>query len=414
MITAALLVDACGARRADAERAAPHLADACRDWEIVTPNQIAAFLGQLVVESGAFRHSVELWGPTPAQGSYEGRADLGNNEPGDGFRYRGRGWLQVTGRANYWRLTARVRVRFGHGPDFEQYPDMLAEPNWSAQSAAEWWDRHGCNRLADAWEIPRLSRLVNRGNADAAAPANHEAQRIAATEKVRAALTLRFPPLDPLPAQTPDPVPEPTLVQLGPESSEPPDQPAGVTEEWPRTIMAPFLAAALPALIEMIPRLGRVFGSGSAVAERNVKAAEVVAPVVQKATAQPTIQGAVEAMRADPAVLQTAVQAVESRWLDITESGGGGIEGARRADAAGRAAGDLLHSASFWVALLLLPLVYILVLSLVGLIGSATWSDDVRAGLAGSLISAIVGGLVGYYYGQTTSRNRAAGSSNPG
>lgn len=43
-----------------------------------------------------------------------------------------------------------------------------------------------------------------------------------------------------------------------------------------------------------------------------------------------------------------------------------------------------------------------------GLVGTATWSDDVRAGLAGSLISAIVGGLVGYYYGQTTTRNRSA------
>ena len=72
-----------------------------------------------------------------------------------------------------------------------------------------------------------------------------------------------------------------------------------------------------------------------------------------------------------------------------------------------RAAGDLLHSASFWIALTLLPLVYLLVLSLIGVVGSATWSDDVRAGLAGSLISAVIGGLVGYYYGQTTSRNRA-------
>ena len=50
----------------------------------------------------------------------------------------------------------------------------------------------------------------------------------------------------------------------------------------------------------------------------------------------------------------------------------------------------------------------LLVLSLIGLIGTATWSDDVRAGLSGSLISAIVGGLVGYYFGQTTTRNRSA------
>jgi uncharacterized membrane protein YsdA (DUF1294 family) len=65
-------------------------------------------------------------------------------------------------------------------------------------------------------------------------------------------------------------------------------------------------------------------------------------------------------------------------------------------------------SPSFWVGLVLIPLVYLLVLSLIGMIGSATWSDDVRAGLAGSLISAIIGGLVGYYFGQTTTRNRSA------
>ena len=60
------------------------------------------------------------------------------------------------------------------------------------------------------------------------------------------------------------------------------------------------------------------------------------------------------------------------------------------------------------VLLLLVGVLFAPVLSLIGMIGSATWSDDVRAGLAGSLISAIIGGLVGYYFGQTTTRNRSA------
>lgn len=170
--------------------------------------------------------------------------------------------------------------------------------------------------------------------------------------------------------------------------------------------MAPFLLAALPALVEAIPKLGKLFGSGSEVSERNVKAAELVAQTVKDAVGAKTEQEAVQILQSDPVAVQTATKAVDAIWFELTEAGGGGVDGARKADAAQRAAGDLLHSASFWVALMLLPLVYLLVASLIGLIGTATWSDDVRAGLAGSLISAVVGGLVGYYFGQTTSRNR--------
>ena len=113
-------------------------------------------------------------------------------------------------------------------------------------------------------------------------------------------------------------------------------------------------------------------------------------------------------MQSDPAVAAVAAKAVEDVWWQITEGGGGGIEGAQQADLAQQSSGDIRKSASFWIALLLLPMPYMLVASLIGLIGTATWSDDVRAGLAGSLISAVIGGLVGYYYGQTTTRNRTA------
>lgn len=169
-----------------------------------------------------------------------------------------------------------------------------------------------------------------------------------------------------------------------------------------------FLLAALPSIIEAIPKLGRVFGSGSVVAERNLKAAELVASTVVSAVGASNEQDAVAKLKTDPAAVQVATRAVDAIWFELTEAGGGGIEGARRADAQARQGGDLMHSASFWIALTLLPLVYLLVLSLIGLVGTATWSDDVRAGLAGSLISAVIGGLVGYYYGQTTSRNRTA------
>ena len=205
----------------------------------------------------------------------------------------------------------------------------------------------------------------------------------------------------------------------------PPSMPAGEAPDWPPpappptpqepSAMAPILAGigksivvnALPSIVQAIPRLGSIFGPGSSeVAQRNVKALEVVADTISQAVGAANAQQAVEALQ-DPAKAAAARAAVDQRWAeigDLVEAGGGGIDGARKGDAATRAAGDFLRSPSFWVAVLLLPLVYLLVLSLIGLVGSATWSDDVRAGLAGSLISAVVGGLVGYYYGQTTNR----------
>jgi uncharacterized membrane protein YeaQ/YmgE (transglycosylase-associated protein family) len=116
-------------------------------------------------------------------------------------------------------------------------------------------------------------------------------------------------------------------------------------------------------------------------------------------------------LKADPAAVQAASAAIEARWFDLVESGGGGIDGARKADLAivGQEGPwwQFLRSPSFWALMLLVPLVYMLVGSLIGLWGAATWSDDVRAGLAGSIVSSIIGGAVGYYWGQTTSRNRS-------
>jgi muramidase (phage lysozyme) len=167
-----------------------------------------------------------------------------------------------------------------------------------------------------------------------------------------------------------------------------------------------FIAAALPAIISSIPALTKLFGSGSEVSERNSKAAELAVQIVQQAVGAPNAQGAAEALASDPAAVQAATAAISERWYELTEAGGGGIEGARKADAAIVAAGGrVLDSPSFVVACLLLPLVYLIVGNVAGLYG-AEWSPDARAGLAGSVAGGIVMGLIGYYYGQTTSRNR--------
>jgi muramidase (phage lysozyme) len=169
--------------------------------------------------------------------------------------------------------------------------------------------------------------------------------------------------------------------------------------------LAPIMAAVLPSIVEAIPKLGRLFGSGSAVAERNVKAAELAVSIVQDATGAVNAQEAAEKVKADPSALHAAVAAVEQRWYELAEAGGGGIEGARKADAEARKSGDIPHSPSFWITLALLPLVYLVVGSVVGLWGDS-WPSDVRAAIATAIVSLIVGGAAGYYWGQTTSRNR--------
>lgn len=174
--------------------------------------------------------------------------------------------------------------------------------------------------------------------------------------------------------------------------------------------ITPFIAAALPSIIEAIPKLGRVFGSGSQVAERNIKAAELVAETVKAATGAATEQEAVTKLRTDPQALQAAQQAVEARWFEISEAGGGGIDGARKADAAARASGDILHSPSFWFTVFVIPLLYMIVGSVVGLWGKE-WPAEVRSAIATAVVSLIAGGAAGYYWGTATTRNRTAGAT---
>ncbi|MBA4344386.1 MAG: hypothetical protein C0423_19780 [Methylibium sp.] len=90
-----------------------------------------------------------------------------------------------------------------------------------------------------------------------------------------------------------------------------------------------FAAAALPLLAEAIPVIGKLFGSGSEVSERNVKAAELAINVVTQAVGAKNAQEAAEIVKADPTMAQAAGKAVEERWFELQEAGGGGIEGAR-------------------------------------------------------------------------------------
>jgi putative chitinase len=186
-ITADLLVRALRCTRGSALTWAKPLADACALYEITTPARIAAFLAQIGHESQGLTRSVEnlnyrpegllrTW-PTrfdevsakamaqqPALiGNHVYGGRMGNKEPGDGYRYRGRGLVQVTGRANYEGVRDLLKSRLAGVPDFVALPEVLAEPKWAALSAAAYWSDHGLNELADKGDFTGITRRINGG-----------------------------------------------------------------------------------------------------------------------------------------------------------------------------------------------------------------------------------------------------------
>lgn len=117
----------------------------------------SAFLSQILVESGCFKWVREIWGPTAAQSGYEGRADLGNTQPGDGFKYRGRGLIQVTGRSNYASCAQAL------GINCIDYPELLELPQYAVASAVWYWTSNNINAIADTDNIEKVTKAVNGG-----------------------------------------------------------------------------------------------------------------------------------------------------------------------------------------------------------------------------------------------------------
>lgn len=126
---------------------------AMEEYDITTPNRRAAFLAHVAHESGSLRYTREL-----ADGrAYEGRADLGNAFPGDGPRYRGRGLLQITGRANYADCGEALGL-----PLIEQ-PELLELPVNACRSAGWFWAKKKLNAYADANSFGSLTKAINGG-----------------------------------------------------------------------------------------------------------------------------------------------------------------------------------------------------------------------------------------------------------
>ena len=135
----------------------PALNSAMNRYGVVGTARAAAFIAQVGRESGQLRWVREIWGPTAQQSGYEGRADLGNTVKGDGSKYRGRGLIQITGRANYAACGEAL------GLDLINKPELLELPQHAAMSAAWFWSTRGLNTLAEQGDFTKITRRINGG-----------------------------------------------------------------------------------------------------------------------------------------------------------------------------------------------------------------------------------------------------------
>jgi putative chitinase len=143
-----------GSRQAEIiDAVGPVLEATLTEYAMNADIRAAHFLAQTCHESAGFRTTEEF-----ASGSaYEGRKDLGNTQPGDGPRYKGRGLIQLTGRANY--------VEYGEalGLGLVDHPETAADPVISLRIACEFWKRRGLNQVADRNDIETITRRINGG-----------------------------------------------------------------------------------------------------------------------------------------------------------------------------------------------------------------------------------------------------------
>lgn len=129
------------------------------------PHILAQFFAQILHESGDFRFDREIWGPTPAQERYDTRTDLGNTpaKDGDGYLYRGRTGMQLTGRANYQQFRDWCRGRGYNPPDFVAYPDKVNTDPWEGLVPLWYWHTRDLNKWANQGDIETITRKINGG-----------------------------------------------------------------------------------------------------------------------------------------------------------------------------------------------------------------------------------------------------------
>lgn len=123
------------------------------EFGITTSLRMAHYLAQVAHESAELKYTKEL-----ASGAeYEGRKDLGNTSRGDGVKYKGRGLIQLTGKANYKAYKEYC------GFDVVAKPELLEQPLGATRSSMWYWQTHGLNALADKDDVKSVTKRINGG-----------------------------------------------------------------------------------------------------------------------------------------------------------------------------------------------------------------------------------------------------------
>jgi predicted chitinase len=135
----------------------PFLIAAMTEYRITTPLRQAAFLAQVAEESAELRQFTEF----SSGAEYEGRHDLGSTQPGDGSKFKGRGPIQLTGRAAYARAGRALDL------DLVNHPEMVATPEIGFRTTGWFWENkvssQYLNHLADGRKFDAITHAVNGG-----------------------------------------------------------------------------------------------------------------------------------------------------------------------------------------------------------------------------------------------------------
>jgi predicted chitinase len=132
---------------------APRASKAMLEHDITTQRRACDFLAQVLHESVGLRYFEEI----ASGAAYEGRRDLGNTHPGDGVRYKGRGPIQLTGRANYRAYGHKLHL------PLEAHPRLASRHDIGWRIAALYWQDNGLNQLADRGDFLTITRRINGG-----------------------------------------------------------------------------------------------------------------------------------------------------------------------------------------------------------------------------------------------------------